>query len=302
MSNSNSNPPNNGWVKIHRNIMKWEWYGDHNTTRLFLHLLFKANHADNEWKGIRIRAGSLVTGRKALALETGLSEQQIRSSLIKLKSTQEVTIKPTNKFSIITLCNWGYYQTDEKKVTNKNANEQPTNNQQITTNKNDKNVKNTPLTPQGGNEEALKNVEERPSDKALQPEPIKAPRARARSQATAVQEDITAPLRTTTSPMARAVVTKATTGVGVSKKTRASLLEWVDYLTDHGKRINAQSIRKFVEVKGNNEHRITTTIDNSICNGYKSLVEPKKLTGATGKVKEKPKFVMSKEAQALQNF
>ena len=28
-----------GWIKLHRSTTEWEWYSDHNTTRLFIHLL-----------------------------------------------------------------------------------------------------------------------------------------------------------------------------------------------------------------------------------------------------------------------
>lgn len=133
----------NGWIKIHRQLLKWEWYDEPNTLRLFLHLLLKANHVEGEWRGIVINPGQLLTGRKKLSQELKLSEQEIRTSIKRLISTNEITIKPTNKYSIITVCNWGSYQANN---TNEQPTEQPTkqpeNNQQLTTNKNNKNIKN----------------------------------------------------------------------------------------------------------------------------------------------------------------
>lgn len=99
-----------GWIKLHRKIMEWDWYKDTSTAFLFYHLLLTANHEPNKWRGILIDTGQLITGRKSLSNDTGLSEQQIRTSLDKLKSTSNITIKSTSKYSIITICNWNLYQ------------------------------------------------------------------------------------------------------------------------------------------------------------------------------------------------
>ena len=116
-----------GWIKLHRQFRSWEWYEDHNTTRLFLHLLMSANYEPSRYLGHIIPAGGIVIGRKALAKQTGLSEQNIRTCLTKLKSTNEITIKVTNKFSIAHIVKWDEFQSDQP--ANQPAN-QPTTNQQ----------------------------------------------------------------------------------------------------------------------------------------------------------------------------
>lgn len=113
-----------GWIKLHRKMLEWEWYGDINVCRLWMHLLLKANHKPNNWKGITVQAGQCVTGRHSLAKETGLTEQQIRTALNKLKSTGEVTSKIFSKFSLITITSWNEYQQD-----NQHSNQQSTSNQ-----------------------------------------------------------------------------------------------------------------------------------------------------------------------------
>ena len=115
---------NDGWIKIHRKMTEWEWYTDANTLRLFLHLLLKANHKESKWKGETIKAGEILTGRKILAHELALSEQQIRTSINKLKSTNEITIKSTSQYSVIKLNNWKTYQAEQ-------PTEQPTSNQRV---------------------------------------------------------------------------------------------------------------------------------------------------------------------------
>ena len=101
----------NGFIKIHRKMVDWEWYKDPNTFRVFVHLLLSASYKEAEFRGHKIKPGQVVCGRKQLAEELGLSESAIRTSLNHLKSTNEIAIKSTNKFSIITIKKWRKYQS-----------------------------------------------------------------------------------------------------------------------------------------------------------------------------------------------
>jgi hypothetical protein len=121
-----------GWIKIHRKITDWEWYDDVNTFRLFMHLILKANHKARNYRGVNIELGCLMTGRELLSKETGLSIQQIRTCLERLKSTNEITIKTTKQGTIIQVLNYKKYQVSTNEITT----EQPQSNQQVTTNKN----------------------------------------------------------------------------------------------------------------------------------------------------------------------
>jgi hypothetical protein len=126
-----------GWIKLHRQILEWEWYSDNNCFRLFLHLLLKANHKEKRFKGIELKVGSIVTSRDLLARETGLSSQQIRTALTKLISTNEITSVTSSQGTIIQIVSYEKYQVPTNEITN----EQPTSNQQSTTNNNVKNEK-----------------------------------------------------------------------------------------------------------------------------------------------------------------
>lgn len=126
-----------GWIKIHRQITEWEWYDDANTFRLFMHLILKANHKAKNYRGVNIEVGCLMTGRELLSKETGLSIQQIRTCLERLKSTKEITIKTNKQGTIIQILKYEKYQV----VTNESTTKQPTSNQQVTINKNEKNEK-----------------------------------------------------------------------------------------------------------------------------------------------------------------
>lgn len=132
----------NGFIALHRSLLSWGWHADPATGWLFVNLLLMANWTDSDWQGMTIKRGQLVTGRKALAAQTGLSEQTVRTSLNHLKSTNEITIIPTNKFSVITIVNYGKFQDISEMLTSTSTNnltsDQPAANQQLTTNEKEK--------------------------------------------------------------------------------------------------------------------------------------------------------------------
>lgn len=106
-----------GYIKLHRQITRWEWYTDVNTKSLFLHCLLMANHKDNQWRGIEIKRGSFITSLRKLATEIGLTVSQTRTSLKKLEMTQEITQQSHTHNTLIKVLNYEQYQgyEEEKK-------------------------------------------------------------------------------------------------------------------------------------------------------------------------------------------
>lgn len=140
---------NNGYIKLHRSMLDWEWYSDVNTFRLFVHMLFKANWKDGRFKGCKVPRGSFVSSSQALANETSLSRQQVRTALKHLKLTNEITIRATSSFTVYTIVNYRKYQDDDRqpnqplnqRLNQQVTNEQPTINQQVTTIEEYKNIR-----------------------------------------------------------------------------------------------------------------------------------------------------------------
>ena len=128
-----------GWIKLYRKFLNWEWSSNPNMVALFIHLLLNANHKDNSWKGIEVKRGQFITGLDSLNTITGISIQTLRTCLSKLKLTGEITIKSTNQFSVITLTNYEDYQAQEDD-TNKQTNIQT--NKPLTTTKNIRSINN----------------------------------------------------------------------------------------------------------------------------------------------------------------
>ena len=132
-----------GWIKIHRKLLDWEWYDDGNVVRVFLHLLLTANFEPKNWHGITIERGQVATSVLNLANQVHLSPKQVRTALEKLKNTNEIDTQTANKYTLITICKYDNYQTLESSEGqtngNQRANEGQTNGNQRATTKEIKN-------------------------------------------------------------------------------------------------------------------------------------------------------------------
>lgn len=101
-----------GWVTLHRKFLQWEWFDKPEMVQLFIYLLLMAGHTERKYRGVVLQRGELVTSMPAIMKDTKLSEQQTRTCIKRLKSTGEITCKSTNKYTIITICNYDRYQSE----------------------------------------------------------------------------------------------------------------------------------------------------------------------------------------------
>lgn len=118
------------WIKLYEKAKYSNLWQNPKIWRFFEWCLLTATYKQVSimvgHKRVTLEPGQLIFGRKKAALESGLSEQNVRSCLRTLCNglVPELTIKVTNAFSIITIVNWGRYQGAE--VSN-----QPTTNQEV---------------------------------------------------------------------------------------------------------------------------------------------------------------------------
>jgi len=125
-----------GWIKLHRELIEWEGYTDHNTCRLFIHCILRANFEDKVWRGIPIKRGSFYTSLDSLSSETGLSNRQIRTALDKLSSTGEVASSGMSRGRMITVSEYESYQQDDRLSVDEKAGKGQAADRVATTNKN----------------------------------------------------------------------------------------------------------------------------------------------------------------------
>lgn len=139
-----------GWIKVHRKLLDSPIFNDPYYLKLWIYCLLKATHKDREViignQLIKLKPGEFVTGRKTLTedLNSGvkpklkLNESTWWRYLNNLEKFGMLNIKKTNKYSVVSIVNWCEYQENEHQVNIKRTSDE----QQMNTNKNVKNVKN----------------------------------------------------------------------------------------------------------------------------------------------------------------
>lgn len=126
----------NGWIKLHRSLLDWEWRNIPEMVAIFVYCLLRARTNDGKWQNIPLKRGQLLVSIASLSRETGVSVQRTRTCLERLQSTCEITTESTNKYTIITICKYDNYQSISD-MSNKQSNIQATDKQQTTNKQND---------------------------------------------------------------------------------------------------------------------------------------------------------------------
>lgn len=103
----------NGYIKISRELLDLEWYKDINSFKLFMHLILEANETPVNRKGITIPRGSVAKSYSELAEETGLSRQNVRTSLKKMKLYGEIEVERSGRLSIFKVNNYNKYHISD---------------------------------------------------------------------------------------------------------------------------------------------------------------------------------------------
>ena len=99
-----------GWIKIHRDILSWEWWDDDRMVKSWLTILMLANAEDRKWHGKTIKAGSFVTSLKNLSERLKLTMDRTRTVLSRLTQTGEITVQSNHHYTVICINNWERYQ------------------------------------------------------------------------------------------------------------------------------------------------------------------------------------------------
>lgn len=165
---------NQGWIKLHRALLDWQWFSDANTSHVLMYCLLKANHKDNKYRDTIVKRGTFLTGRELISRETGCSVREVRTALKRLESANVLTSKTSRQGTVIEVLNYDRYQQSDQQIDQQATNKRPTNDQQATSNKNDKKEKNEKNTPSGECEGEL-NLDEaapapaKPKKKAFVP-------------------------------------------------------------------------------------------------------------------------------------
>ena len=156
---------NRGYVKLWRKALDNGWLQNHALWAFWSYCLLRANHKETiviiGYQEVPLKPGQFIFGRKRAARDLNMTEWKIRSCLYFLKKAGNITIKTTNKFSIITIVNWNTYQGHDIQEPPAKP---PSTRHQPATDKNDKNDKKNDSAKIAGDISLLK---ERFSDQNL---------------------------------------------------------------------------------------------------------------------------------------
>jgi len=125
-----------GYVKLWRKTLESSMWENHNLLVFWIWCLLKATYKERigkvEYQDVPLVPGQFIFGRRKAAKETRLSERTIRTCCRHLENMGNLTIKTTQRFSVISIANWAKYQEE---ATQQATHQRPTDDPPATTDK-----------------------------------------------------------------------------------------------------------------------------------------------------------------------
>lgn len=137
-----------GFISLHRKLMDNPIWSDPHYLKLWMYCLFTASHKEHEQlvgnQLVKLQRGQFVKGRFSLSEEMnkGMKPKQKLNDktwwryLENLEKWGMLTIKSTNKYSVVTIDKYDLYQDVFNKSDQQKSNSCPSNDQQMSTNNN----------------------------------------------------------------------------------------------------------------------------------------------------------------------
>ena len=141
-----------GWVKIYRRLLDSPIFTTDRGLRIWIWCLLSANHEGRDvyvgLQKVHVEPGQFVYSRKSASDVLKIPPSTTNSYLQLLKHSNHVDIKPTNKYSIVTILNWKSYQDSDSNLNSSLK----TNEKQTDTNKKEKKDKEKEIYKEKENE------------------------------------------------------------------------------------------------------------------------------------------------------
>lgn len=110
----------NGWLKLHRKLLLSSTWKNSTASHkaVLITVLMNANHEEYEWwdkhkeKNLTLTPGSFTTSYRKLANQAEVSVKAVRNSLKRLEKQGFATVGAQKGYTLITVCNWTYYQKE----------------------------------------------------------------------------------------------------------------------------------------------------------------------------------------------
>lgn len=113
-----------GYIKLWRKSLDGDMIKNHKLWVFWTWCLMKASHKVHKltlgFQEIKLMPGEFVFGMYSASKELNMSVRNIRTILNSLKKHKNLTVKTTNKYSVITIMNWGIYQENNNAADSQN--------------------------------------------------------------------------------------------------------------------------------------------------------------------------------------
>lgn len=131
---------NETWIKLYRKLLVSPIFENEKALKVWIWCMLKATHIKRDQlvgkQIVHLEKGQFVTGRKKASDELRMKDRTVYDYFKLLEELHMISINSNNKFSVITVEKWEEYQG----IKQQDNNETTTNQQQINTNKNVKNI------------------------------------------------------------------------------------------------------------------------------------------------------------------
>jgi len=119
------------WVKLHRDLIESQCFAHQTTLKIWLWLLIKANHKNKfvslktgrGYTDVNIKRGQLLFGRHKAEESLDIDGNTIYKHIHKLEQWGNIVIESNNQYSIITICKYDEYQTNDGEDEQQNNNQ-----------------------------------------------------------------------------------------------------------------------------------------------------------------------------------
>lgn len=106
-----------GYVKLYRKLLESAVFESAQLLQMWVACLLKASHKEHTMRiglqNVTLKPGQFICGRHSLAEELGCSPSAARRRLQTLKADKRIDIEANNKYTLVTVRNWRYYQSDD---------------------------------------------------------------------------------------------------------------------------------------------------------------------------------------------
>ncbi len=92
-----------GFVKISGDLTSWAWINDSKTVYIYVRLLLGAAWCETDFRDVHLKRGQIAISQREFAEKCGVTYQELRTVLNRLRATQKITQTTTHKISVITL-------------------------------------------------------------------------------------------------------------------------------------------------------------------------------------------------------